>query len=251
MLRIIFAIYQWLIAFPILLGVTITICILTSILSPLLPNTNLSYFPARAWGRLMCWLLFIRVDIKGLEHIKEGQSYVFVCNHQNVYDIFVVYGWMPLFFKWLMKKELRRLPFVGKASEAAGHIFVDRSNPRAAQKSLEIAQQRLQNGVSLVVFPEGTRTSDGSIGKFKRGAFQIASELNLPIVPMTLNGAYERLRKGSYIVEPGLIELIIHAPITWEASDEAAQRAMMQQSREVIQQSSRRLPGWFSSRASR
>ena len=248
MLRFIYAIYQWLIALPILVCVTIIISLLTIILSPIVPNTSLSYFPARIWGRLLCWLLFIRVDIKGLENLKKGQSYVFVCNHQNVYDIFVVYGWMPLFFKWLMKKELRRLPFIGKACEAAGHIFIDRSNPRAAHKSLEIAQQSLQNGVSLVVFPEGTRTADGSIGKFKRGAFQIASELNLPIVPMTLNGSYERLRKGSFLVEPGLIELIIHAPIIWEARDEAAQRAIMQQSREVIQKSSRRLPGLFSSR---
>ena len=144
------------------------------------------------------------------------------------------------------------MPIMGKTCELMGHIFIDRSNPMRAKHSLDLAKQNLKQGnSSIFLFPEGTRTSDGSIGKFKRGAFQIASELNLPIVPMTLNGAYERLRKGSYIVEPGLIELIIHAPITWEASDEAAQRAMMQQSREVIQQSSRRLPGWFSSRASR
>lgn len=249
--KIVFGVYQWFVALPILIVITIIVSLLTILLSPIFPNTTLSYFPARLWGRMMCWLLFIRVDIKGMEHLKPGQSYVFVCNHQNVYDIFVVYGWMPLFFKWLMKVELRRLPFIGKACEAAGHIFINRKNPREAHKSLEIARKRLQNGVSLVVFPEGTRSVDGCIGKFKRGAFQIGAELQLPIVPMTLNGAYERLRKGSYLVEPGLIELIIHAPIEWDETNEAAQRVVMNQSREVIIHSNRPLPGWFSSKASR
>ena len=245
--KVFFGLYQWLIAFPILLVITIVVCILTSILSPILPNTELSYFPGRFWGRCMCWLLFIKVDIKGLENIQEGKSYVFVCNHQNIYDIFVVYGWLPLFFKWLMKMELRRVPFLGAACEAAGHIFVNRKNPRESHKSLEIARQRLQNGVSLVVFPEGTRSLDGRIGKFKRGAYQIGAELNLPIVPMTLNGAYERLPKGAMLVEPGRIELIIHQPISWENTNEAAQREMMDESREIIQAARRNLPGWFAS----
>lgn len=243
--KVIFGIYQWLMAFPVLLLTTIVISVLTTILSPILPNSNISYFPARAWGRMMCWLLFIKVKISGLENLKKDQSYVFVCNHQNIYDIFVVYGWLPLFFKWLMKAELRKLPFLGKACEAAGHIFVNRANARESHKSLEVARKRLQNGVSMVVFPEGTRSIDGKIGKFKRGAYQIASELNLPIVPMTLNGAYERLPKGAFLVEPGVIELIIHAPISWETTDENAQRTMMQVSREIIQAARRELPGWY------
>lgn len=248
--KVIFSLYQWLIAIPILVVITIVMSLLTILTSSIAPNTNFSYFPARLWGRCMCWFLFVRVDIRGLENIKENQSYVFVCNHQNIYDIFAIYGWLPLFFKWLMKQELRRLPFIGKACEAAGHIFINRKNARESHKSLEIARKRLQNGVSLVVFPEGTRSEDGKIGKFKRGAYQIGAELNLPIIPITLNGAYERLPKWSFLVEPGLIELIIHAPITWENSDEATQRKVMEESRSIIQEFRRELPGWYASKAS-
>lgn len=208
-----FTLYQWIVAFPILLILTIITAVATTILSPLLPNNQLSYFPARWWGRAFCYLLFVKVNINGLEQLDAKKSYVIACNHQSIYDIFVVYGWFPMFFKWIMKAELRRIPLVGKACEVAGHIFIDRSHPMAAQHSLERAEAQLQNGVSVVIFPEGTRTCDGSLGTFKRGAFRIATDLNLPIVPVTIKGAYECLPRNTFNVLPGNIEVFIHKPI--------------------------------------
>lgn len=208
-----FIIYQWFIAFPVLLILTILTAIATTILSPLLPNSQLSYFPARWWGRAFCYLLFIKVRIKGLELLHPNQSYIIACNHQSMYDIFVIYGWFPMFFKWIMKAELRKIPLVGKACEAAGHIFIDRSNPIAAKKSLERAEAQLKNGVSVVIFPEGTRTRDGKPGKFKKGAFRIATDLNLPVVPVTIRGAFECLPRNKWNVHPGKIEVFIHEPI--------------------------------------
>ena len=103
--------------------------------------------------RLFCWIMFVRVKIEGLENLNRKQSYVVACNHQSMYDIFVIYGWLPMFFKWIMKAELRKIPLVGKACESAGHIFINRSSAMAAKHSLEKAEAQLQNGVSVVVFP--------------------------------------------------------------------------------------------------
>jgi 1-acyl-sn-glycerol-3-phosphate acyltransferase len=211
--NIFFIIYQWVIAFPVLLVLTLLTALSTIILSPLLPNSQLSYYPARWWGRAFCSLLFVKVKITGLEKLNPRQSYVIACNHQSVYDIFVVYGWLPMIFKWMMKAEIRRIPFVGMACEAAGHIFINRSNPIAAKHSLEKAKSQLKNGVSVVIFPEGTRTHDGKMGKFKRGAFRIATDLSLPIVPVTLCGSYERMPRNTLNVTPGTIEMKIHQPI--------------------------------------
>lgn len=209
-----FSLYQWLIAFPILLILTILTALATIVLSPVFPDKKFSYFPARWWGRAFCYLLFIRVKINGLENIDAKQSYVIVSNHQSIYDIFVLYGWMPMIFKWMMKAELRRIPLVGKACESAGHIFINRSNAMAAKHSIQRAEQKLRNGVSLVVFPEGTRSYTGKTGKFKRGAFLIATDLKLPIVPVTLRGCFERLPRNTFNVRPGWIEIIVHQPIS-------------------------------------
>jgi len=208
-----FAVYQWLIIFPTLLILTILVALATILLSPIYPNTRLSYFPARLWARIACKLCFVQVKVTGLENLNPHQSYIFALNHQSSFDIFVVYGWMPCFFKWIIKAEIHRIPFVGQACDAAGHIFINRSNPASAKHSLEKAEALLQNGVSLAIFPEGTRTQTGQLGVFKRGAFRIASDLSLPIVPVTIRGSFERMHRSTLSVTPGLIEMIIHRPI--------------------------------------
>lgn len=212
----IFVVYQFLIAYPLLLVLTPLTAIFTIILSPLFPNSQLSYYPARWWGKAFCYLMFVRVKVSGLEQLDPQKSYVIACNHQSMYDIFVVYGWLPMIFKWIMKAELRRIPLVGKACEAAGHIFLDRSNPIAAKHSIERAEMQLSKGASVVIFPEGTRTYTGELGSFKRGAFRIATDLRLPIVPVTLNGCMERLPRNTCVVKPGLIEMVVHKPVDTE-----------------------------------
>ncbi len=112
-----------------------------------------------------------------------------------------------------MKQEIRKIPLVGKACEAAGHIFIDRSNALKAKHSIEKAEERLRNGSSVVIFPEGSRTRTGIIGKFKRGAFSIAADLHLPVVPITIRGAFDALPPHSLYMKPGCIEMIIHKPI--------------------------------------
>lgn len=232
--HILFRFYQWLVAYPIIMVVTMLVALSTMILSPILPNSKLAYYPAQWWGRFICKLCFVRVRVRGSVVLNPQQSYVFVLNHQSIFDVFVVYGWLPYVFKWLMKAELRKIPFVGKACESAGHVFIDRMNPVAAKRSLRKAESQLRDGISLVIFPEGARTYTGEIGKFKRGAFQIAADLSLPIVPVTIKGAFERMHRHSLNVTPGLIEIHVHKPIDMNFFQPEQMPELIQKTRDKI-----------------
>jgi 1-acyl-sn-glycerol-3-phosphate acyltransferase len=164
-----------------------------------------------------------------------------VANHQGIYDIFLVYGYLGVPIKWMMKQSLRKLPFVGKACEMAGFIFVDNSSPKGIARTMENAKQKLKNGSSLAIFPEGSRTRTGKMDKFKKGAYQMALDLKLPLVPVTINGSYNVMQRGSYFIHPHPMELIIHDPIYTENLQvenirEAAAhiRDLMEQSKEEI-----------------
>ena len=211
--------YQWLIAVPILLVLTVFTAIFTVLTSPW-RNAEFVHREQQFWSRCFFWLFGNIPQIEGVENLQKGQSYVFVCNHVSLFDVWLVYGWLPVVFKWIMKQELRKVPFVGSGCYAAGHIFIDRRNPRAAKESLERAKSILKDGVSLVVFPEGTRSKNGEVQAFKRGAFQLAQEFSLPIVPITINGAFDVLPRTSLLPFCGSITLKIHDAIA-APSDEA------------------------------
>ena len=207
-----YLLYQVLIALPLLLGITLFTALVTIIAIPW-SNAEWLHKVQMFWARCFCWLMFIPVEVRGLEHIQKGQSYVFVANHQSSYDIFVIYGWLPVIFKWLMKQELRKIPVVGTACAAAGHVFIDRKDPQSAVESLRRVEAALTNGVSTVIFPEGTRTKDGQVGRFKRGAFQVALDLGLPIIPISLTGCYEVMNRYAWHVTRHPIRMTIGEPI--------------------------------------
>jgi 1-acyl-sn-glycerol-3-phosphate acyltransferase len=173
-----------------------------------------SYYPGMLWARIACLLTLCPVKIKGRENIKKGQSYVFVSNHQSAYDIFLIYGYLGVPIKWMMKKGLAKIPLVGFACRMAGFTFVDNSSARSAQKSVQEAERSLKCGHSLIVFPEGSRSPNGHLRRFKRGAYQIAVDQQLSIIPITLNGPYKVMPAGSWDVRPHRMEMIIHAPVT-------------------------------------
>lgn len=208
-----FVIYQFLIAYPLLMIITPLVALATIILSPVFPNNSVSYFPARWWGRVICALFWVKVKFTGFENVDSGRSFIVAANHQSMFDIFIIYGWLPHYFKWIMKAELRKIPLVGKACESAGHIFINRTNPVAARHGIEKAERQLKNGVSVVIFPEGTRTFTGLMGSFKKGAFRIAADLRLPVLPVTIYGAFEVMPRSSFVVKPGTIHLVFHPPI--------------------------------------
>lgn len=164
------------------------------------------------------------------------QSYVFVSNHQSAFDIFLIYGFLGVPVKWLMKASIGKIPFVGAACRAAGFIFVDNSTPKAAAGSVKAAEDALRNGASIVVFPEGSRTHTGKMGLFKRGAYQIAVDQGLPVVPITLNGPFRVLPIGSLNLYRHRMEMTIHPAVQtggYEKSHKGLQQ-MAAMTREII-----------------
>ena len=208
-----YIIYQYLIAFPLIIVVTLFTAIFTILCFPW-KNGKAPRAVQVFWSRSVLWFLLIPIKVTGQENVDPKQSYVFVANHQSFLDVFAVYGWLPNNFKWLMKKEIRKVPFVGTACAVAGHIFVDRSNPRAALQSMDHIKKELVDGISTVIFPEGTRTKTGEMGRFKQGAFKIAMDMGLPVVPLSLNGFFKAMPSGQAFANPrARVSLHIGKPI--------------------------------------
>jgi 1-acyl-sn-glycerol-3-phosphate acyltransferase len=216
MIRTLYVLYLWLFFTPAFLILTL-ITALTTMTGCLLGGERVfSYYPGMLWSRITCYLAFCPVKVQGRENIKAGQSYVFVSNHQGSFDIFLIYGFLGTPVKWVMKAGLQKIPFVGTACRAAGFIFVDRSTLQAAARSVSDAERALKKGASVAVFPEGSRTHTGKMSGFKKGAFHMATDLRLPVVPITLNGPYKVLPIDSFKMRPHRMEMVIHPPVTTE-----------------------------------
>lgn len=214
-MKYLYRIYQLLIALPLGIIATIITALVVAIGCQLGNGHIWGYYPGRMWGRVILWLLLIPVKVEGRDHLEKNQSYVFVSNHQGACDIFLIYGYLGRNFKWMMKQQLRKIPFVGWACEKSHQIFVDKRGASKIKKTYEDARRTLQGGTSVTVFPEGSRSFTGHMGVFKKGAFALADELQLPVVPMTINGSFDvlpRMRDGKFFNWHPL-RLTIHQPI--------------------------------------
>jgi 1-acyl-sn-glycerol-3-phosphate acyltransferase len=209
-----YQIYAWLIFFPLVILLTLIASALTILCATLISPKWASAIVPPAWGRVLTYLTPVRVIVEGGEHANRGQSYVVTINHQSMYDIIIVYGWLKLDLKWVIKKELRKMPGIGLGCEKAGHIFVDRRKPKQAAKAIRDALSRLGDGVGVLFFPEGTRSLDGRLLPFKSGAFRLAKEQGLPVLPVTLVGTRGVLPAQSLRVFPGSVRMVIHPPIS-------------------------------------
>lgn len=235
-MRILYILYQLFVAVPILL-----LCTLLTALSTILGCTFSradfwGYWPARWWGKAMCRLMLLPVRVEGYQHLDPHTSYIFCANHQGAYDIFLILGYLPHSFRWMMKHSLRHMFLIGPACEAAGHIMVDRRNAATVRRTITQAHQVLQGGISLVLFPEGARTFCGTMANFRRGGFLLADELQLPLVPVTIDGSYDVLPRHRRI--PFLtwhpLRLVIHPPILPIGRGEDNIAHLMTASRQVI-----------------
>lgn len=232
-MKVLYYIYFFIVAVPLLLILTILTALITIVGSVVGNGHFWGYWPAHIWAQCFCYLSFVKVTVEGRNNIDRGRSYVFVANHQGAYDIFAIYGWLGHNFKWMMKKGLERIPLVGYSCRKAGHIFVDNSSASAVKQTMADAEHQLSDGMSVVVFPEGSRTFDGHIKAFRRGAYALAVEFSLPVVPVTIDGAFDVMPRTSVLPRPGHIHLTIHKPIL--ASDDGHNLAqLMQESRDAI-----------------
>jgi 1-acyl-sn-glycerol-3-phosphate acyltransferase len=234
LLRRLYKLYAWLVFAPIM---GLSTVILGSAVLPLLfflPPAVVARLCGRSWARLNSFVTPMRVTVEGREHIDPRQSYVIVSNHQSHFDIFVLYGWLDIDFKWVMKQELRRVPVIGIACERLGHIYVDRSRHEAALASINAAKSRIVDGTSVIFFPEGTRSRDGQLRAFKKGAFKLALDLGLPILPVTITGTRKVLPSDTLDLFPGSVRMIIHPPVAVEGFTHQNLAPLMERTRAII-----------------
>jgi 1-acyl-sn-glycerol-3-phosphate acyltransferase len=226
--------YKYLVFAPVVGLVTASQAITALVLSMVTSPRTASRMSAVPWARILAFMTPMRVRVEGREHIDPQQSYVLVSNHQSQYDIFVLYGWLGVDFKWVMKQELRSVPGIGVACDRLGHIFIDRSNHAAAMATLQEAKNRIVGGTSVMFFPEGTRSRSGKLMRFKKGAFRMALDLGLPILPLTVTGTRNVLPADTSDLMPGSARLIIHPPIPVEGLTAGDCSRLSDQVRDVI-----------------
>jgi len=214
-----YPLWQWLVYLPLAVVITVTGALLAIpaalLVSPRLANQAI----AMRWAQLMVWLVPARVIVHGRQWIEPGQSYVVVANHQSQFDIPVVYGFTGLDLRWVIKSELRRVPFVAQGCRAIGHIFIDRCDPEQARAAINQAVSRLQAGTGILFFPEGTRSRSGDLLRFKKGAFRVAIDRRLPVLPITLQATREVMPPDSLRIRPGTVWMTIHPPVPTDRLD--------------------------------
>ena len=168
------------------------------------------------------------------EPLDPAKSYILVANHLSLMDIPMLYGWLPLDLKWIMKKEVRNIPVIGVGTAMLGHIFLDRSNHDAAIRELQQLKAHLQPGTSILFFPEGTRSRDGSLHAFKMGAFHMARDLDIPLLPISLRGTDALLTPDGMDLHPGTAEMSIHPAIPVEEVRASSGEQLRDRARNII-----------------
>jgi len=186
------------------------------------------------WGRGLLRAIPAGLRVTGANSLDTSQSYVIACNHLSLIDIPILYGWLDFDLRWVMKKEVRRIPVIGIGCALLGHIFIDRSDRQSAIATLREFESRLSPGTSILFFPEGTRSRDGELHAFKLGAFHMAKDLDLPILPVTLRGTELILPPDGIDLRPARAELQLHPPILRDRVRAESASALRDITREII-----------------
>jgi 1-acyl-sn-glycerol-3-phosphate acyltransferase len=207
-------------------------------LSLLLALVARSGEPSHQVARLWAWLILktcgIKVSIDGLEHLDRRQTYVFASNHQSLFDIPILFAYFPLSFRILFKRSLLRIPFLGWHLWLCGHVPVDRENPVRARQSLDRAAEHIRRTGSVAIFPEGTRSRDGSIGRFKYGSFLLAIRAGVPVIPVTISESWRVMERGKVTVHPGRVRVYVDRPVPVDRFDEQSASELSQAVREIV-----------------
>ncbi|MGD8991240.1 MAG: lysophospholipid acyltransferase family protein [Desulfobacterales bacterium] len=218
----------WVVFATLVLGLTVMI------LSFFVKSGDPLHKIARFWGRSILAVSRIKVSVEGLSNIDPRCPYIYMPNHQSNFDIPVLLGHLAVQFRWLAKMELFKIPIFGHAMRKAGYISIDRNNRQSAIKSLALAADKIRNGVSVLIFPEGTRSQDGKIRPFKKGGFVMAIDSGVPIVPVIISGTRAIMTKGRFRVNSGQIHMSIQQPINTITYSRATKEVLMEKVRRVI-----------------
>jgi len=198
---------------PLVVLVTV-LCSVAALIAGLIDRSGKLYFALmRLWARTLLVLFGVRVRSRGAEHLRAGQCYVYLANHASYLDIIALVAAIPDRIRFIFKRELARIPVFGWSLALSPNILINRADAREARASIERAAAEIGTGASVVIFPEGTRTSDGALGQFKRGGFLLATLSGVPLVPVAIQGSYALMPRHRLRVEPGSVSVIIGTPI--------------------------------------
>lgn len=231
MLYTIFVWFSGLIVF--FIGSTISICIYPF---DLWKNRSgdLIHIVSRYFARTLLWISRIKIEVKGLENLYTDRAQLICANHQSLFDILMLDSILPIQFRFIVKKELYAIPILGLCLKFEQHVLLDRKNRRKGLESIKKAGDLISRGKSVVVFPEGTRSTDGQIKKFRKGSLLIVSNTKAPIVPLTINGSFGIMSKKSFRLHPGKVKIVISPPIKTEDLTRSEQKELSEKVRKIV-----------------
>ncbi|HLA51549.1 MAG TPA: lysophospholipid acyltransferase family protein [Thermodesulfobacteriota bacterium] len=219
----------WLVGLP----VTIFIFIIVIISLAFDRSGNSIHSIGALWSRILLFLSGVTVEIKGAENLFQDSPQILASNHRGAFDILALQGFIPIQFRWVAKKSLFKIPIIGWSMSLAGYVSIDREKAGSAYKSIERAAEKVKKGASVLIFPEGTRSSAGSLLPFKRGGFLLAIKSGVPIVPVSIRGTENLMKKESILIRPGAVKVVIGKPISTEGVDE---KVLMNEVRKAIEE---------------
>ena len=211
---------MWLIKNFVVILYSLLIAILSILIFPIDYKRKLSNPLMKVWTNIVLFIYGIKVNVFGAENINPGKGKIYISNHASYMDIFVQLAKLPNNVRMIYKKEINRIPILGWAMFCAGFISIDRVNIRKAMKSLDKAAEKVKKGLSVVIYPEGTRTKDGSIGEFKRGMFFLADKSMADIIPVSMSGTFEIMPLGKMKVKRGTVNMVIGKPVKYRKDKE-------------------------------
>lgn len=219
----------WVAAATLVIGLTVIALSLSASTAPCVHRV------ARAWARSILAVSGVRVRVTGAERIGRAGGFVCMSNHQSNFDIPVLLGHLPVPFRWLAKAELFKIPVFGRAMRGAGYIPIERADRAAAIASLGQAGEVVRRGVPVVIFPEGTRSPDGTLMAFKKGGFVLAVQAGVPIVPVAIQGTFAIMPKNRLLIRPRPVTLAIGEPVAVAGYGLHTKEALMDEVRGALQ----------------
>jgi 1-acyl-sn-glycerol-3-phosphate acyltransferase len=213
-------VYMWLIKNFIVILYSLVVAILSILIFPFDYRNKLSNPLMKIWTNIVLFIYGIKVNVYGAENIDASKGKIYISNHASYLDIFIQLAKLPDNMRMIYKKEINRVPILGWAMYCAGFVSLNRDKIRDAMRSLDKAAERVKKGLSVVIYPEGTRTPDGKVGEFKRGMFFLADKAKADIVPVSLQGTFELMPLGAFRVKSGVVNMVIGKPVHYKKDKE-------------------------------
>ncbi|CAN5670827.1 lysophospholipid acyltransferase family protein [soil metagenome] len=192
------------------------IAVLTILASPFDKKGRITHQLSKSFSAVILSVAGIKLNIKGRELLDDNENYIFISNHQSYFDIPVLMQAIPNVVRFIYKDTMTRIPVFGWGMFLGQYIPISRTNPRLAITQLKKAAHKIYNGISVCIFPEGTRSEDGNIGDFKKGLFILADEAKVKLVPVSISGSFKILPKGKFNIRGGLVDVTFSEPLSYK-----------------------------------